>query len=48
MVLAAAGGGEIRSLGERVELGAGEQGGMRFSSVCILPEWERLGVQGRG
>lgn len=35
-VLAAAGDGKIRSLAEGVELGAREQGGIRFSSVCYF------------
>lgn len=45
-VVLAAAADVIREKGE--ELGVGEQGSFKVSSVCILFEWQKLEVQGRG
>lgn len=36
VVLAAAGGGELRSIGEGVDLGTAEQRGSKFSSIYFI------------
>lgn len=47
-VVLAAAADVTRSTGKEEELGAGEQGCFKVSSVYILLEWQKLEVQGRG